>query len=211
MVAVTKVNLTGKRFTRWLVIEEAVLSPAGHGLWVAVCDCGVQREVKGISLKTGKSKSCGCLQSDTLRKLKTTHGKTGTPEYLAWEAMWNRCTNPNSAGYPEYKHRLPPPEWRNFEVFLADLGLKPSKFHTLERTNNALPYGPQNCEWATRSTQARNTSRTRMLTLGSETKCMLEWAEVLGIKASTIRSRLDYLKWPVEKALTKAVGKYEIL
>jgi predicted XRE-type DNA-binding protein len=41
------------------------------------------------------------------------------------------------------------------------MGLKPSKL-TLERIDNNLGYSKDNCKWATRTEQARNTRATKL-------------------------------------------------
>ena len=51
--------------------------------------------------------------------------------------------------------------WDNsFEDFYKDMGDRPSKYHSIERKNNNGNYEPDNCIWATREEQMRNT-RTR--------------------------------------------------
>lgn len=46
---------------------------------------------------------------------------------------------------------------------------------------------------------------TRPLTLNGKTKSLEEWSRITGIAQGTIKSRLNRLKWPVEKALTQKV------
>jgi hypothetical protein len=59
------VDITGQRFGRWLVIEQS-----GHkGIklsWKCKCDCGAERNIGGTELRAGKSKSCGCLQQESV-------------------------------------------------------------------------------------------------------------------------------------------------
>ena len=59
-------NLTGERFGRWLVHGpgQDKVYPSGrrNAYWACECDCGTKRNVCGQVLKTGDSKSCGCLQ-----------------------------------------------------------------------------------------------------------------------------------------------------
>lgn len=64
-------DLTGRKFGRWTVLYRApnVMEPRGREaiVWHCRCECGTERDVKAGSLKSGQSKSCGCLKSDVLR------------------------------------------------------------------------------------------------------------------------------------------------
>jgi hypothetical protein len=79
--------------------------------------------------------------------------------YVAWDSMKQRCLNPKNAAYKNYGARgiTVCERWRgSFELFLADMGARPSPQHTIERLNNDRGYEPGNCCWATRSEQNRN-------------------------------------------------------
>lgn len=69
----TKRDLSGKRFGRWLVVDQAPSTkmPSGRtrNLWNCVCRCGYQARIEASSLVSGRSQSCGCLKSDILRKI----------------------------------------------------------------------------------------------------------------------------------------------
>jgi hypothetical protein len=63
-------NLTGNYFGRWLVIRqvdppEYLNSHKTQAHWLCRCDCGYESVLRGSSLRSGRSKSCGC---STVRK-----------------------------------------------------------------------------------------------------------------------------------------------
>lgn len=66
----TVIDLTGQRFGRLTVIEraESKITPNGSrkAMWKCRCDCGNIVTVKGASLKTGNTKSCGCLNLEKI-------------------------------------------------------------------------------------------------------------------------------------------------
>jgi hypothetical protein len=87
------------------------------------------------------------------------HGLRNHPLYSTWKSMKARCYNQRSTNYERYGARgvTVCDEWRNdFAAFLRDMGEKPSPKHSLERKNNAGPYSPDNCCWATASEQVKN-------------------------------------------------------
>lgn len=131
------------------------------------------------------------------------HGLYGTPEYKAWDAMVQRCTNPNDKRFPDYGGRGIEvcERWRTSGYFLQDMGPKPSPKHSLERVDNAGPYGPTNCRWALIHDQLRNTRRNRRIEFRGETRCLTDWAELHGLSAKTVSCRLDNYGWSVEDAL----------
>jgi hypothetical protein len=63
-----KLNLVGQRFGRWVVLAEGGRTPRGQVRWRCRCDCGVEKDVDGGSLRNGKSTSCGCYRSEICQK-----------------------------------------------------------------------------------------------------------------------------------------------
>ena len=55
-------NLVGKRFSKLEVLSRDGSNSAKHTLWKCVCDCGTITSVTGNNLKSGGTKSCGCLK-----------------------------------------------------------------------------------------------------------------------------------------------------
>ena len=62
-----KINILNQRFGRLLVIEEAP-SKNNRAYWKCLCDCGNEKIICGKDLRSGNTKSCGCLQKDKLRE-----------------------------------------------------------------------------------------------------------------------------------------------
>lgn len=120
--------------------------------------------------------------------------------------MIQRCRNAKHPSYRLYGGRgiTVCEAWRHFNQFLADMGQRPSSKHTLERVNSNGPYTPDNCRWATRLEQNRNTSRNRYVTFNGRTQTVMEWALELGINHYTLYKRV--VRWPIQRAMTMPVG-----
>ena len=67
-------NLVGKKFGRLTVLEIDKCSSTRNRRYVCQCDCGNKHSVCGSNLKAGHVQSCGCLNSETSKKvIKETH------------------------------------------------------------------------------------------------------------------------------------------
>lgn len=126
----------------------------------------------------------------------TTHGHTAngklSPEYRSWSNMWQRCTNPKNNRYHLYGGAgvLICERWQIFELFLQDMGPRPSREHSIERLDNDADYSPDNCVWATRQEQGRNKSNNRRVEINGIEQCVVQWAEQAGISQKLIHARL---------------------
>lgn len=204
------IDKSGQRFGRLTVLREWERRPTGKStaiFWNCRCDCGREVFINSGHLSSGNSTTCGCWRKGRPSNQRT-HGMTGSPEYRSWQAMKRRCYYPKDILFHRWGGRgiRVCDHWiHSFENFLEDMGMRPSLQHSLDRLDNDSDYGPQNCRWATRSQQCRNTPRNRLLTLDGATFCLAEWAERTGIASNTIRRRIDHARWSVEKALTTPV------
>lgn len=200
-------NLTGKTYGYLLVVEYKGKNLKKEHLWLCLCKCGTQIVVRGHSLKTNNTKSCGCFVKEGLKKRLTTHGLSKTPEYYIWEALISRCKNPSQASYKHYGNRgiKVCKRWLKFENFYKDMGPRPSNKHEIDRKDNDKGYYPSNCRWVTRSENSRNTSKNVMITYDNKTKCLTDWAVFLGINRNTLNNRLNR-GWDIETAFTKPVA-----
>lgn len=123
-------------------------------------------------------------------------------EYRAWKAMKVRC-NAKSARNGVYLSIEVCDRWKNsYTNFLADMGKAPSEKHSLDRIDNAKGYSPENCRWATQTTQCSNRgSFNKVFTYDGQSHVLKEWSKILGIKYTTLWLRIYRTGMPFEKAI----------
>lgn len=194
---------------RLTIIGESFLKPAGtkgkkRSHVQCQCSCGTVKTYQLANLKSGITRSCGCLN----REFHTNHGHSprgkASPEYNSWKSMISRCTNPNAQGYEYYGGRgiKVCQRWQTFENFFADMGKKPSPQHSIDRTDNDGNYCLENCKWTTKKEQQNNRRSNRLITAFGKTQTMQQWADAIQVSRDVLRGRIDRYNWPVEKALT---------
>ena len=147
------VNLSGLEFGRLKIISRGGGDKSG-ATWNCICVCGNNTEVASSKLRSGHTKSCGCLKKDTKSNLK--HGLANkSSTYKTWKEMRNRCNNPNATQYKWYgaKGIRVCKEWEDYAVFLEDMGDRPLG-KTLDRIDPEIGYSKNNCRWATPKEQA---------------------------------------------------------
>jgi len=200
------IDLTGKTFNRLTVLERAKNKHGESSKWKCQCICGKKFITRGFAIRSGKTKSCGCLNKELSVIANTIHGMWKTHEYHTWQSMIQRCYNPKNPKFKRYGARNISicKKWKNdFKIFFNDMGKCPPSF-TIERIDNDGNYEPSNCKWASAKEQANNTSRNALVTINSWTLNITQWATYVGLNARTIRTRLR-LGWPIEKAIFKPV------
>lgn len=146
--------IIGTRFCKLTVVNKTINPNDKRSHYLCLCDCGKEAIVRIDNLKTGNTRSCGCM---LLR-----HGMTNSLTYRSWNAMLDRCTNIHHNAYKNYGARgiTVCTRWYDFRNFLEDMGERPLN-KTLDRIDNDGNYEPSNCRWATIYEQIQN-SRIRV-------------------------------------------------
>lgn len=206
-------DLTGKRFGRLLVIECVVHGSTNVRRWQCLCDCGTIKSILGQSLTKGATVSCGCYHKERV----TIHGKKKTREWEAWRHMKDRCYSKNFPGFEKYyggRGITVCDRWLKgengmgpFECFFADMGLRPSAKHSLDRIKTEGNYEPTNCQWSTAKQQMRNRRNTKTVVFNGRTISLGELAEITNLKYNTLYSRIVDNRWSVDRAIKQGNRK----
>ncbi len=208
-----KYIVAGQRFGRLVTLAQSY--PFGNNFVSDCrCDCGASVTVQCGSLRSGGTKSCGCAKSESIRAAKLRHGEScrggttqQTKEYTAWTSMRRRCGASRGSDYAKYAALgiTVCERWNSFENFLADMGRAPSPKYSIDRKDNDKGYSPDNCRWLDKKGQARNRRTNFFISHEGNRRTLSEWEEITGLKAATIRGRID-MGWTVVRALTEPLG-----
>lgn len=174
------------------------------------CDCGTVKDMLLNHIRAGKVISCGCEGARRSASRFTKHGAYSTPTYKTWNAMMQRCHNPDNTSFPRYGGRgiAVDPAWHGpegFHRFLAYVGPRPAGT-SIERIDNDKGYRPGNVRWATAKEQQNNRGLSRIITFDGKAMNVRDWSRHLGMGKNTVDARLR-AGWSVERALTEPVHK----
>lgn len=183
----------GERHGRLLVVRYSGTSRSGPR-WLCRCECGTETIVIGTNLKSGHTKSCGCLHQD---RQYSTHGRTRgakmTGVYSVWRSMITRCTNSNVRSWRQYGGRgiRVCDRWRtDYSAFELDMGPRPSGT-SLDRIDVNGHYEPSNCRWASRDTQSLNTRQVFLCDVADRPISLVMIARHLAIPKTTLHRYLQ--------------------
>ena len=212
-------DLTGKRFGKLICLRRVESDKPGVTKWLCQCDCGNKHVVRAGNLKSGDVRSCGCI----VTKGRVKHGESRERLYHRWLGMKQRCYDPNVREYKHYGERgiKVCDEWlHDYKAFKAwayangyDDSL-PGTECSLDRIDNNGNYEPSNCRWVDMKTQRNNSRQNRYITINGETKTVSQWADIYGLKESTVFTRihrsypLDEVFGPLRKKGNGKNGKH---
>ena len=92
------IDIKGQRFGWLIVLKRVENSENGTAMWLCLCDCGNKKVIYGCSLRTGRTRSCGCLSSSGIKKGRVSgfFGKNHTEEWKQNKSKANKGkNNPN--------------------------------------------------------------------------------------------------------------------
>jgi len=191
-------SLVGQQFGRLTVLQDAGRTARNSVIWLCQCECGEIIKTGTSKLRSGHTRSCGCLgreqalsRLDAFHKTSKVHGETHanrTKEYKAWGSMKERCLNPLHPSYARYGGRGIKicGRWVNdYLAFLNDMGRsKPSE--SLDRIDVNGNYEPSNCRWVDSKVQGRNKTNTKYMSIGGIKYKAIDVANTLGVDRNLI-------------------------
>lgn len=205
---ISKLKPRVKDLTGEVINGVLVYGYISEGLWRVQYSCGHYGDLTTSAVKSDRMTS---LCKSCVRRIPTTleHGharRSGySSEYISWLGMKRRCEDDSHNRYEFYKGKgiTYPEEWKNFKVFLSDMGYKPDPSYSIERLDIELPYSKENCVWASGKTQANNKSSNILIVKMGEQKPMSlkHWCELEGIDYKNAHYRFKYKEVPVEEIL----------
>lgn len=204
------IDRTGNRYGN-LVAITFLGKPEGKTkpVWECLCDCGNTVKVTSSNLVTGHTTSCGCAFIKSLENRRI-YSEEDRAEYEVWRSVKQR-TGDNPGKHHKWYVGVPMcPEWKeSFQVFLRDMGKRPSSVHSIERKDLNKGYSPDNCVWATPQEQANNRRTNVFITYAGKRLTIAQWARELGIKQATLAARLrrgwditDVINSPLNSRIT---------
>lgn len=205
---VKTIDLIGMKFNRYLVTERAGSTNSGQAKWLCKCDCGNEKIVAGYSLKSGNTKSCGCLNKEITTKHGHCKNKQTSRTLRIWNGMIQRCLNPSNPDYKYYGGRGIKicDHWLKFKNFLDDIGEIPKDL-TIDRINNDGNYEPNNWKLSTRKEQARNRRNNISTIIDNKYKILKDYCKTTGLNYNSIMSRIHTQKLSIKEAISRPIKK----
>ena len=111
-----------------------------------------------------------------------------------WHNMLARCRDRKSSSYRYYGGRgiKVCERWDSFDNFVADLGVRPSLWHSLERINVNGNYEPSNCKLIPKTDQARNRRNSKPRSdYWERIKRIREWQKRRSVREADVPWRWD--------------------
>lgn len=201
-------DISGQRYGRLTAKKIIGKSKNGTAIWQCQCDCGNMTEILSTVLKSGETKSCGCLLKERVAETSRRHGMYGTRIYEIWRKMRRRCRCESEKAYKDYGGRgiKVCDEWNDaktgfliFYQWAMENGYADDL--TIDRIDVNGNYEPNNCRWATVKEQANNRRNNRKVTYEGETKTVSEWADILDVNQCILWHKLKKHNWNLQEVM----------
>lgn len=180
-----------------------------NAYWRCLCACGRETTVRGTSLRTGTTKSCGCgSRRAALNNLEKRAREAQSRGVIRrqWKDLYrnmrNRCENPSDKRFENYGGRgiKVCDEWKNsrrkFYDWVRSAGWQPGL--SIDRIDVDGDYCPENCRFVDMFVQQNNTTRNRWLTWEGRTQTVAQWARELNVRPHALQHRVDR-NWTIDR------------
>lgn len=188
----------GNRYGRLVVLDlkgSFLIRGRKRLIYKCKCDCGSVCEAEVDQLTGQRKRSCGCLKKEHIKRKNYKHGLSRVREYNIWLCMKSRCFNPGDASFFRYGGSgiTVCDRWiSSFENFIEDMGMAPSRDHSIDRINSKGNYEPSNCKWSTWIEQNYNKEATIKVVYNGQNMSLMNWARTQGLNYAS--ARLNYKK-----------------
>lgn len=211
------IDLSGKTYGNLKVIKRIGTAKNGDSIWRCQCKCGNYHDVNASSLKSGNTKSCGCMAKEWRIAPHLKHGKSKTRLYHVWHGMIQRCNNSEHKEFCNYGGRgiTVCREWQGekgfeaFEKWANENGFDENAERsvcTLDRVNVNGNYEPNNCRWVDMKAQSNNKRTNFLIEFNREKHTLSEWSRITGISRYAIKRRIK-AGWSIEDSLSVVDGR----
>lgn len=204
-------DITGQRFGKLIAIERHHKDTRKRWYWLCKCDCGGTLISKVAPLRSGNTKSCGCLKVEVAiqrNKDNAIHNLSKHPAYNIHSGMMDRCYNPKQNQYKNYGGRgiSVCDDWKDITTFcnwMTDNNY--IKGLSIERIDNNGNYEPSNCVLIPVENQPKNRRSNHSISYNGNSNTVAEWSRITGINMYTLFDRL-YRGWTDEEIVATPVG-----
>ena len=163
-------DITGQKFGKLTVLRRNGKNISGSICFDVVCECGNETNVAGTLLRSGHTKTCGCIKKETIIKnhnkyVVETYGTNVKHLSRKFKEMKRRCYNPKNCAYKYYgaKGIKICDEWlkdrKSFNLWAIESGYKDGL--TIDRLDPTKGYSPDNCQWVTFSENVKRMHEAR--------------------------------------------------
>ena len=169
------IDISGEIYGKLKVVSYAGKNKSGNSKWLCVCECNNQKVVIATKLRSGHTKSCGCLKSSR-------EGLSKTRIYRIWKCMLSRCDNYENDNYYWYgfKGISVCDLWRDFKAFYVwSITNGYQEDLTIDRIDSNGNYSPKNCRWISQKEQCNNVSSNHVILYKNKSYSMAQFADLL--------------------------------
>jgi len=158
------VDITGIRFGKCIALEKLTKNKWGNFEWSCLCDCGNTFKTSSGRLRSGITKSCGCLSGEK-------HGLSKTKAYKCFIHAKERCYDPRHPSFHDYGGKgvgISEEFLHNVTAWCDYLGEPPDNVSvwTVDRIDGTKGYERGNLRWLEMSKQPRNQKKRNTNTSG---------------------------------------------